>query len=82
MLPSWSSFLQSKWKPSNIILLFANLLYSDIVAVRLSQMILDRQLNGVLDQGAGCLIVYDETEVDVSAKVLLWRVVPVQTCLF
>lgn len=40
----------------------------DIVEKKLSQMILDGNLNGILDQGKGQLIVYEEGEKDLAME--------------
>ena len=39
----------------------------DELLYRLSQMILDKVFHGVLDQGRGCLLIFEEPEADVRS---------------
>jgi len=43
----------------------------DAVEMKLSQMILDRKFEGILDQGTGCLIVYDDPSPETMYKAAL-----------
>mmetsp|Transcript_15666 Transcript_15666/g.27473 ORF Transcript_15666/g.27473 Transcript_15666/m.27473 type:complete len:473 (+) Transcript_15666:178-1596(+) len=57
----------------------------DTVESKLSQMILDKKLNGILDQGNGCLIVYEDDEISPtysSSLSVLHNMDKVVDCLF
>ena len=36
------------------------------ITTKISQMILDKKINGILDQGKGCLIIYDDISHNVN----------------
>ncbi|RWS17852.1 26S proteasome non-ATPase regulatory subunit 11-like protein [Dinothrombium tinctorium] len=43
----------------------------DIVETKLSQMILDKKINGILDQGEGLLIIFEDTKTDETYEAAL-----------
>lgn len=52
----------------------------DKVERKLSQMILDKKLNGILDQGYNCLIVFDEQKPEVRFSFTLINTVETLSC--
>jgi len=41
---------------------------------KLSQMILDKKFHGILDQGEGILIVFEESEIDETYELVLYNI--------
>ena len=51
------------------------------VEAKLSEMILDHKLNGILDQGTGVLVVFDETETDATYTAALDTITELSTAV-